>query len=147
MEYLFVSGEDRAFDAVTDRCRKYVAAELDSEGSDIDDALGRSGDLILACEGCNIVGFAALSSKAKEVYINQIVVKNRFRKQGIGTALIAEVIKVAGNRDVTCHVRFSNEASRTLFSGCGFQEDETKKTKLSNFYIKPGRMFNKSGNR
>lgn len=60
--------------------------------------------LLIAKQGGKIIGFAALTIKnnfydeGNLCYVNSVVVDERYRKKGVGTAIMRSIIKIARKR-------------------------------------------------
>lgn len=70
-------------------------------------------------------GFALVWSVADEMHLVNFAVDPRFRRQGIGRALLEQVFAEARERDlrrITLEVREGNEAARALYRQFGFVE-------------------------
>jgi [ribosomal protein S18]-alanine N-acetyltransferase len=78
---------------------------------------------ILAQVNGKIVGYVLFWLLPEEVDIHNIAVHTGFRRQGIGQALLKQVVEQARNRDssrVTLEVRVSNVAAQKLYESVGF---------------------------
>lgn len=72
-----------------------------------------------------ILGFAGFWLMADEVHITNIVVREKYRRQGIGELLLISLINLAmklGAGLVTLEVRASNTAAQALYSKYGFSK-------------------------
>ena len=77
-----------------------------------------------ALGGKNINGFIASSLIADELHINNVAVRNEYRRCGIGRALLARVIQEGGARGARrafLEVRASNAPAQSLYAHCGFR--------------------------
>jgi ribosomal-protein-alanine N-acetyltransferase len=84
----------------------------------------------------NIVGYAGLWKIFEDGYITNIAVDSKYRRKGIGTGLIENLIKAAlisGLKNFTLEVRESNIEAVLLYRKLGFIE----KGKRKNFYTLP----------
>jgi len=78
---------------------------------------------ILAQVGDKIVGYALFWFLPEEVDIHNIAVHTNFRRQGIGQALLQQVVAEARGRKssrVTLEVRVSNIPAQKLYESVGF---------------------------
>ncbi|MBR6743558.1 MAG: ribosomal protein S18-alanine N-acetyltransferase [Clostridia bacterium] len=82
-----------------------------------------------------VVGYAGLQIVLDEGYITNIAVKKAFRKQGIATALINELLKFLNDKlsFISLEVRASNSAAIKLYKLLGFTKAGIRK----NFYSAP----------
>lgn len=92
------------------------------------DLLGPQGNAVLrvAEDGGRISGFIVFRIMADEGEILNLAVEPRWRRRGIGSRLIEEVLtacKAAGARTIFLEVRESNEAARNLYARKGFTEN------------------------
>jgi len=70
-----------------------------------------------------ILGFCSIWRVVDELHINNLAVDPRYRRQGIGAALLTFVLREGerlGVRRATLEVRPSNEAARLLYARHGF---------------------------
>ncbi|MBO5908421.1 MAG: ribosomal protein S18-alanine N-acetyltransferase [Clostridia bacterium] len=81
------------------------------------------------------VGYAGLQIVLDEGYITNIAVKKAFRRQGIATALINELLKFLNDKlsFISLEVRASNSAAIKLYKLLGFTKAGIRK----NFYSAP----------
>ncbi len=86
----------------------------------------RSNAIIIATHNGRIVGCVAIGEADNEVVINQIAIKNDYKRKGIGKELINRIISYAGNRNISCHVYSFNLAFQMLFESVGFIKDEAE---------------------
>lgn len=80
--------------------------------------------------------FLAIRTVLDEISILNIAVHPEFRRQGLGRALLTELVATAKNtgaRSIWLEVRPSNDAARSLYAAAGFAERGTRK----DFYRKP----------
>jgi ribosomal-protein-alanine N-acetyltransferase len=79
--------------------------------------------LLVRTPECPVAGFCAFWLVFDEVHINNIAMRPGFRAQGIGTALLKQVLaegQQLGARRATLEVRASNAAARRLYERMGF---------------------------
>jgi DNA polymerase-1 len=90
-----------------------LAAELDKPGS-----------LFLVAEGGGEpAGYVGLNAVLDEGYICNVAVRPDFRRRGVASALLSELLRRCGERGlsfVSLEVRRSNEAAVSLYAGLGF---------------------------
>lgn len=70
-----------------------------------------------------IVGFASFWLMANDAHITSIAVRSKYRRIGIGEALLISIIELAERLDaavVTLEVRASNEVAKSLYQKYGF---------------------------
>jgi ribosomal protein S18 acetylase RimI-like enzyme len=75
---------------------------------------------------CEIKDCPDFYSFKKELYVDDLIVLEDFRKQGIATKLISECVLFAKNNNIdllTCKIWKFNGESKSLFEKFGFQED------------------------
>lgn len=85
--------------------------------------------------GC-VTGYAGINCILDEGYITNIAVFPRYRKSGIGTALIKRIFSLAkdtGLSFVSLEVRQSNLQAISLYKKLGFKQEGTRR----NFYRNP----------
>lgn len=83
-----------------------------------------------------IVGYIGSHNVLGEVYITNVAVFPKFRKNGFGEALIKKLIEAVKNENadfITLEVRRSNVSAISLYEKCGFCAVGERK----NFYEKP----------
>ena len=83
-----------------------------------------------------IVGFLCLSFPADEGHINNMAVDPRWRRRGVGRALMDRALAFAaarGARVVHLEVRASNVAAQTIYRGFGFEVTGTRQR----YYSRP----------
>lgn len=81
-------------------------------------------------------GYLSLYEALDEGYINNIAVLKDFRRQGIGKALLKEIINYAVLKKlsfISLEVRVSNTPAKNLYSSFGFKEEGRRK----NYYKNP----------
>lgn len=79
--------------------------------------------LLVRTPECRVAGFCAFWLVFDEVHINNIAMRPGFRAQGIGTALLRQVLAEGhqlGARRATLEVRASNAGARRLYERMGF---------------------------
>ena len=79
--------------------------------------------LLVRTPDCRVAGFCAFWLVFDEVHINNIAMRPGFRAQGIGTALLRQVLaegQQLGARRATLEVRASNAGARRLYERMGF---------------------------
>ena len=79
--------------------------------------------LLVRTADCHVAGFCAFWLVFDEVHINNIAMRPDFRAQGIGTALLKQVLaegQQLGARRATLEVRASNAGARRLYERMGF---------------------------
>lgn len=72
-----------------------------------------------------VLGYAGLTVVAGEGYINNIAVRQEYRKQGVASALLEVFIRFAkaqGLDFLTLELRVSNEAAKRLYMKHGFAQ-------------------------
>ncbi len=72
-----------------------------------------------------IVGFAGLWMMAHNAHIMSLAVRDRYRNQGIGEALLIAVTELVSTLDanmITLEVRSSNDVAQALYKKHGFRE-------------------------
>lgn len=74
-----------------------------------------------------VIGYIGcwFKNHANEVHIVNLAIKKNKRRQGIGTFLIEEVVKMAKNLEadnVTLEVRITNQAAIKLYKNLGFKK-------------------------
>ncbi|MCX7657657.1 MAG: ribosomal protein S18-alanine N-acetyltransferase [Oscillospiraceae bacterium] len=88
----------------------------------------------LAAVSDTVCGFINAHKILDEVYINNIAVKNGYRRLGIGSALLDKLEKYAGKVSlITLEVRKSNFPAISLYEKHGYQKVGERK----NFYSFP----------
>ena len=76
-------------------------------------------------DGNGVCGFVVARCSSEEWEIENVVVRADRRRQGVGGAIVAEVVQraqAAGAESVILEVRESNLAARNLYKSIGFQE-------------------------
>lgn len=106
---------------------KMLQEELDNMLSSFICALGENGV---------VMGYAGLTVVAGEGYINNIAVRQEYRKQGVASELLKVFLrfgKAQGLSFLTLEVRASNEAAKRLYMKHGFAQVGRRK----NYYDDP----------
>ncbi len=92
---------------------------------------------VIAQDGVRIIGMATLYVLQKfgkrVAHVEDVVVHSDYRGQGLGKAIMEEVIKVARSKDVrTLHLtsRPAREAANKLYQKLGFERKETNAYRL-----------------
>lgn len=70
------------------------------------------------------IGYAGMRAVFDEGTVNNVAVRTRWRRRGVGRALTEALIRCARNRGLrflTLEVRVSNEAAIALYEGMGFR--------------------------
>lgn len=71
-----------------------------------------------------LLGFIAARVSAGELHVNNIGVREMYRRNGVGGALLGRVLEVAGSygvRSALLEVRSANEVAQTLYRRYGFE--------------------------
>lgn len=106
--------------------RQSVESELANENS----------VFIVAVEGEKVIGYIGMSVVIDEGYIFNVAVNADFRRKGVGTALINELVTYGKKNDlcfITLEVRESNQGAISLYSDFGFIKVGERK----NYYSDP----------
>ena len=80
--------------------------------------------------GVEIAGFIVARLIAGELHVNNVAVRQEFRRQRIGSALLAKTLVVAqryGAKLAHLEVRAGNEAAQRLYVCCGFRATGRRK--------------------
>lgn len=83
-----------------------------------------------------VVAYGGMTCVLDEGAVTNIAVHPDHRRQGLGRAVLSEMLKEAEKRGISCvflEVRVSNSAARQLYSSAGFTECGIRK----NFYKHP----------
>lgn len=91
---------------------------------------------LIACEDNVIKGYCGMYISFDEGSITNIAVQPKFRKEGIASSIIIELLKASYIRNVTkifLEVRVSNEVAIKLYEKFGFKKVGVRK----NFYERP----------
>ena len=79
---------------------------------------------VLAEDGGEIIGYGGITVAADEADIDNVAVTEPYRRSGVGTAVIGELINVAkarGAKKIFLEVRVSNSAAMQLYLKNGFK--------------------------
>ncbi len=79
---------------------------------------------VLAEDGGEIIGYGGITVAADEADIDNVAVTEPYRRSGVGTAVIGELINVAkarGAKKIFLEVRVSNSAAMLLYLKNGFK--------------------------
>ena len=102
-----------------------------------EESLGYSHAIFLVAEwNGSIAGYGGIDQVFHEGDIINVAVAEKYRRMGVGKALMQGIISVAAERDIqdlTLEVRESNQAAIHLYSSFGFISAGIRK----NFYEKP----------
>ena len=91
--------------------------------------------LVIAADG-KVVGTAGYTFNGFEGYVNNVVIDEEFRGNGLGKKLMEALIADGigkGIKEYTLEVRVSNDAANRLYESLGFVNEGVRK----NFYEKP----------
>jgi [ribosomal protein S18]-alanine N-acetyltransferase len=83
-----------------------------------------------------LVGYIVARETAGELHINNVAVRQNYRRQGIGRALLSRVVTEAERLGVTTaflEVRQGNLVAQALYEQCGFKAIARR----SNYYSNP----------
>lgn len=72
----------------------------------------------------HLAGFIAARLSADELHINNVAVRDQYRRRGLGSALLSSILtrgKKRGARKAFLEVRASNIAAQTLYARHGFE--------------------------
>lgn len=92
---------------------------------------------IVAKENDIIVGFAGIWIAIDEAHITNIVTRKSYRKQGIATLLLQQLITITKNLDlksITLEVSEINNPAINLYEKLGFNRVGTRKKYYQNIY-------------
>ena len=106
-----------------------------SEQAFADELNNSTASIVVAQAGGEIVGFADMREIVGECYINNVGVKMRHRRKGIGRALMQALEDSATDEAefITLEVRQSNEAAIRLYKSMGYIKVGTRR----GFYEQP----------
>ena len=93
--------------------RESIEAELNNENS----------LFLVACENDRVIGYIGMNFVIDEGYIYNVAVDEKYRHNGVATALINELVVYAKKNNfcfLTLEVRQSNTAAQSLYEGFGF---------------------------
>ena len=85
---------------------------------------------IIAVLDGKIVGYAGMWHIVTEGHITNIAVLQEYRRQGIGNALLEQIIHIAEQKEmigITLEVRISNIAAQKLYTKYGFRPEGFRK--------------------
>lgn len=83
-----------------------------------------------------VAGYVSMNAISYEGFINNLAVKEKYRRRGVGSALIQALIQCAQTREMsilTLEVRPSNLSAIALYEKFGFRREGERK----NFYTNP----------
>ena len=83
-----------------------------------------------------IAGYIVARDMAGELHINNVAVREQYRRRGIGRALLSKIIHEAAQLGVTTaflEVRSGNIAAQSLYEKCGFRAIARR----TNYYSDP----------
>jgi len=83
-----------------------------------------------------IAGYIVARETAGELHINNVAVREQYRRRGIGLALLSRVVDESRQMGVTTaflEVRSGNSAAQSLYLQCGFKAIARR----SNYYYDP----------
>ena len=89
---------------------------------------GRMGDIIVALQADEIVGYVNPVLDGKQVWIGGLGVVHRMRRAGVGTRLMEaaeEFAESKGAEEVILEVIEANAAARSLYEGLGYESQAT----------------------
>ena len=84
----------------------------------------------------HLAGYIVARETAGELHINNVAVREQYRRRGIGRALLSKVVDEAHRLNVTTaflEVRSGNLAAQALYERCGFRAIARR----SNYYSDP----------
>ena len=82
--------------------------------------------LVACTENGEVAGYVGLHLVAPEAFVDNLAVFDKFRRQGVAQALLAEACALARQRGVdriALEVRQSNAAAQALYTKLGFVQD------------------------
>ena len=80
-------------------------------------------EFLVAESGGRLLGYVGMMTVLDEGYISNVAVAPSARRQGIASALLSELLRRAGERElafITLEVRASNAPAIALYEGFGF---------------------------
>jgi [ribosomal protein S18]-alanine N-acetyltransferase len=83
-----------------------------------------------------IAGYIVARESAGELHINNVAVREQYRRRGIGLALLGKIIEEAKRLSVNTaflEVRCSNSTAQSLYEKCGFKAIARR----TNYYTDP----------
>lgn len=141
IEYGIVRSNDQNFLDVCDYIKENIVNENLFENGGMlqnSDIIYKALFLIVAYKDGEIIAFNSIRQKnEEELYISQVVVKEKYRKLGIGSNLVKMAIQIAknNNKNVRAHAREYNEPSIEMFRSLGFEQSD-KLTKRGSYTFK-----------
>ena len=87
-------------------------------------------------EQCRVAGYIVARETAGELHVNNIAVRDQFRRRGYGIRLLGSVLEEARRKRATnafLEVRSGNLAAQELYRKCGFKGI----AKRANYYSDP----------
>ncbi|HEY5884462.1 MAG TPA: ribosomal protein S18-alanine N-acetyltransferase [Pyrinomonadaceae bacterium] len=91
---------------------------------------------LLVLESSTIVGYIVARETAGELHINNVAVRDQYRRRGIGAALLNQILDEARTRDAKAaflEVRSANRAAQALYEKSGFRAIARR----ANYYSDP----------
>ena len=86
--------------------------------------LGVSRIYVIRAPGARVAGYCAVWMVDGELHINNLAIRPAFRRRGLATTLLCEVLREAAARGcvrATLEVRRSNHPARRLYEALGFR--------------------------
>jgi ribosomal-protein-alanine N-acetyltransferase len=83
-----------------------------------------------------LIGYIVARLVAGEIHINNVAVRDKFRRRGIGSALVSQILEEANRKEAAVaflEVRAGNLAAQTLYQKCGFRPVARRR----NYYSSP----------
>lgn len=87
-------------------------------------------------EGHQIIGYIVARLTVGELHINNVAIRDQYRRRGYGCLLLGRIIEEARKKDGTTaflEVRRGNSAAQALYQKCGFKAIATR----PNYYSDP----------
>ena len=139
LNYIIVNKDDKRFKNVCNYIEKHIVKEnLRENGGTLNFTnLTYNSDYLIICTKRFVpIGFNSIIQFDNNLYINQIGVKNKYKKQGIGTQMMQMVIDIATAADiaVSADVRDYNIASQKMFQSLGFEKIDEYSTEEGYYY-------------
>jgi GNAT superfamily N-acetyltransferase len=97
-----------------------IPMQVSSRYAAVHGGSSRGESFILQLDGQD-AGWLYLADLESEVRLVEVLVSNRFRGNGAGTAAVRHTIERAGGRPVRLHVRAANPGARRLYERMGFR--------------------------
>lgn len=91
---------------------------------------------LLRSDDHQIAGYIVARETAGELHVNNIAVRDRYRRRGYGSLLLGRVLDEARRKHATTaflEVRSSNSAAQSLYQKCGFKPIARR----ANYYTDP----------